>query len=815
MGVIIEFAKRFATAGFYVFPLYSSSKGPMKPYGWALNKVADDVEPAKIIPATTDLDIIEQWPQLINEGYGDDVDLVGYGVLGKDIVIIDIDIKNGQRGDISFELLKKSYNIPSAAIKVKSKSGGIHLYFSKGKRFAKTQIKTVASLMVSGIKYAGVDIRGDGGFVVGPTAEGEWESGVYTLISGQPGDELSVLPDNLVASLVKSSSVNDLEAMTEFKPVETSSEILDVLKRGEIPPKLPNGQRNEGFFLFIHALKNKGLPRASVRALCESLKEVTEDVETLSESINLDDMINRAYAIDPNNPYDIARDAIEFGFYQIMAMRTKLHYIMINPNPYIPSKNIHDEGSMKTLFARHCREVVVSDKKKLVNPIDVIVRLLPDTNKVDTIGFKPGAPDVYTNSDDSNGKIYLNTYLKPFIPRTPDGLNTEIFNDFKLVVSRIFGKEDTEEFQLGMDFVAWIIQNPESKCVIAPYIMSEMRGVGKSLFFNILTRLFGTDKMGNKQAHLVKIEEITGRFFNPAGRLLNLIDEVQFPVHKNMRQESSTFWRHLKNLITVDTVPVEFKGGDTFQMPNSAAYILAGNTGSNFPMEEYDRRIWLINNNPQIMERGTVDRLFSLSKGLLDGDVSKNLIHSLRYHLQHHKIQIDLSSVRAPMSELKREMMLNSLTNEDEWFYTHFDNMDNLLARTPLLTKSSLIYLLESSELISKSRWANDSEGLFREFKRKGFIRPVRAKNNPNQSRQFANLNMVNSIGGIFNPGVKEFMFTTRDHGTFDHYETDELVKLYTQNLHTITIHKEKMSSARTKGATNTSIENTNNIIST
>lgn len=811
MGTIIDFAKRFASAGFYVFPLYSSNQGPKKPYGWALNNVKEDVDKNKIIPATTDLDIINNWDEIVSEAY-DGADVVAFGVLGKGVVIIDVDIKNGARGDISYDLLRKTYNIPPATLKVKSKSGGFHLYFAKSKRFSATQIKTVSAVMVGGIKYQGVDIRGDGGMVIGPTAEGEWESGVYTIIQGDPSDKLSVVPDNLTASLVKSSSVNDLDAMTEFKPVETSDDILEILKRGEIPPMLPNGQRNEGFFLFIHALKNRGLPRASVRSLCESLKEVTEDAETLSDSVDLDDMLSRAFAVDANNPYDIARDAIDYGFYQVMAMSRKLEYILVNPNPYIPSKNIHDESSMKTLFARHSREVVINDKKKMVNPIEIMVRILPDANKVDTIGFRPGVGDVYTNSEDTNGKIFLNTYQKPFIPTTADAVDNAIYDDFCLLVSRIFGPKDSEEYQLGMDFVAWMIQQPENKIVIAPYIMSEIRGVGKSLFFNILAKIFGNDKMGEKQAHMVKIEEITGRFFNPAGRLLNLLDEVQFPVHKDMRRESSTFWRHLKTLVTSETVPVEFKGGATFQMPNTAAYILAGNTGSNFPMEEYDRRVWLINNNPPEMTKGTIDRLYALSKGLMPSGDARRLIHSLRYHLQRHQIQIDLSTVRAPMSELKREMMLNSMTNEDEWFHTHFESNENILSKFPVISKSALIYLLETSDTISKSRWQNDAEGLFREYKRKSMIRPIRTKNNFSLSRQFANLMVVNSMGDTYIPGNKEILYTTRDHGSMDMLDSDEILKMFIQNLQTIKQHKERAANLRKSGGANISAENLANM---
>lgn len=795
---IVDFAKRFAEAGMYVFPLYNTSAGPQKPYGWALNKVKDDVDPAKIIQATISIDVIEAWEATIASAYKSTIH--SFGVLGKGLVIIDIDIKNNQKGDLSYELLKKTYNLPTANLIVKSKSGGIHLYFAKSQKYIAAQIKTVSGLVMAQIKYTGVDIRGDGGMVIGPTSDGAWVEGTYTIIKGAPNSKLSELPDIFTAGLLKSASFSDVDAMIDYNPEEHSKDVMDILKRGEIPPKLEAGQRNEGFYIFIHALKNKGLARATVRALCENLKEVTDDLDTLSESVNVDDMINRAFSVDPNNPYDISRDVIEFGFYQLMAYRNKLNYILPNPNPYIPSKNVHDESSMKTLFLRHAREMTVGEKKRVVNPIDVIIKILPDTHKVDTIGFKPGSGDVYYNGEDSHSKSYLNTYLAPFIPKTPIGLNTDIYRDFCILISRIFGEEGSEEYQLGLDFTAWMLQYPENKCVIAPYIMSEHRGVGKSLYFNLLAKIYGNSKVGDRQAHMVKIEEITGRFFNPAGRLLNMLDEIQFPVHKDMRRESSTFWRHLKNLITAETVPVEVKGGDTYQMPNTAAYILAGNTGSNFPMEEYDRRIWIINNAPPIMTRGTVDSLYDLAKGNYSAEKSRNLVHSLRYHLQHHQIQLGLDSIRAPMNELKRELMLNSMTNEDEWFYTHFENPENLLATTPIMSKSALLYLFDMSEQLQKSRWQNDAEGLFRDFKRKGFIRPIRTQRNLSASRQFSSANQVSPLGEITGGPVKDILYTTRFHGSLDQTDSDEIIKLYNRNLHSIRLWKDELAKTRKSG---------------
>ena len=79
--VAIQFAKRFAEKGFYVFPMYSSAKGPQKPFGWARNEVKEEVDRNKIVRATTDVNEIDAWPEKIRSAYNG-AKVVSYGVLG-------------------------------------------------------------------------------------------------------------------------------------------------------------------------------------------------------------------------------------------------------------------------------------------------------------------------------------------------------------------------------------------------------------------------------------------------------------------------------------------------------------------------------------------------------------------------------------------------------------------------------------------------------------------------------------------------------------------------------------------------------------
>lgn len=817
---ILDWAKRFASAGYHVFPLYDSRNGPQKPFGWARNpnpkyakgdKAGQPVEAVKVIPATNNPADIDEWPARIKAGYNSTV--VAYGVMGLGCVIVDLDVKTGKEGYKEFKELQQAYKIPIPQLVIKTKSGGFHLYYKKPDKYADAEIKTFSGMSIAGRKYSGVDIRGDGGMVIGPLSEGpqeSWESGEYKLIKGQPGDSLSEFPEEVFKAIIKTNTItnDDLENLAALHAEKDANEdVLTTLRRGEIPKMLPNGQRNEGFYAFINGLKNRGIPLETARFLCEKLADVTEGKETLHESVNIEDMLMRVYSVNTENPFDMARDLINHGLYQLMSYNKKIHYVIYNDNPYLVSKSPHDETGMRTLLARYVRYVEQpGGKKKEVHPMEIIIRAMPDTNKVDSIGFKPGAPDIFTNSEDHGARRFLNTYNAPYVPTSPHNLDDTIFDEFMFVISRIFGEVGSEEYQLGMDFTSWFIQKPGHKPSIAPYLMSRNRGVGKSLYISLMGMLLGVSKDGERQATVANIDSVSGRFFNPANHALIMFDEVQFPVHKDMRKESTTFWRFLKNLVTAEVIPVEIKNGPTYQLPNLAGLLLAGNTGAHFPIEEYDRRIWVIDNNSPEMARGLVDRLYALQKGsILNPDEKRKLIYTLRYWLSKHQIKLDLDKLRAPMTEAKREMYMDSLSDIEEWWITHFEDPENLLASTPVISKSAILYLIETSERLMNTRYHEDPESTFRDLKRRGLIRPIRTKGNQGQTRNMYNVPIVSSNGDLIeNPDKREVLYTSRDHGKFDDQDNPTILQLYVNNVSRIKNWRiAKVKTAITPTATN------------
>ena len=784
----LDFAKRYAKQGYFVFPTYRGRQGQqMKPFGWALNQLDDLSKKAKAIPATN-LEIeIDQWAEKLKQHYN--TEMTGFGVLGRGIIILDLDVKKGKDGANQYEILRNQFKIPACQFIVRTRSGGFHLYFKKPKKYKTTHVKSLVNINVAGHIYDGIDVRGDGGFVQGPNREGDWEPESYTITKGGPEVELSELPEELIMYFLGASTTTDVDSLMAVEVnASKANDMLSVLRRGELPEIIPDGQRNEAFFVFVNALKAKGLDREIAKVMCLELAKRCEHPETLLLSVNIDDMLDRVFEKSIDNPYDIGLDLVQRGLYMLTGHGSKPKYVILNENPYIRATTPHDLNSMKEMMLRYTRNVTGPDgKTKTVNPMEIAVKRIPPDQIVDTIGFKAVDVPVY-QMNMGQGTRFLNTYQKPYVPDIPT--NTRAFNEFKILLTRIFGPEGSPDFQLGLDFCAWFIQKPTIKPAISIYLISEKRGVGKSLFLNLMTYLLGVNKLGERQGRVRNLTDLTKRFFNPTGCLLNIVDEVQFSVHKNMRQESAEFWRVLKNLVTANTLEIEIKNGGSFNVVNTAGLILAGNKGSRFPIEEYDRRLWIIDNNAQVMNVGTVDMLYSIANDTNQFTPDEKIqgIESIRWFLNQHEIVNDLSTIRAPMTAVKEEMYRASMTDEEEWFLDYFSNRSNLLAATPIISKSAFLYIISAHPEIPSERWRENAAHMFREAVRRGHLKAV--KRESGTSIQFTDSFGVTTMGDVFRLNKSDTLYITRDFEEMAKLSKSEIFNLFRVNLASISQYK-------------------------
>lgn len=133
----LESALDLAGQGFRVFPLAPGTKVPPKGFAWK-----DE--------ATTDAERIREWWQ-------HDPDFNVGVATGGGVVVVDVDVKDGKPGLASLEMMEVA-GLPTS-YRVDTPSGGVHVYMKTDRPIGNR---------VDLADYPGIDVRADGGYVVGP-----------------------------------------------------------------------------------------------------------------------------------------------------------------------------------------------------------------------------------------------------------------------------------------------------------------------------------------------------------------------------------------------------------------------------------------------------------------------------------------------------------------------------------------------------------------------------------------------------------------------------------------------------------------------
>ena len=146
--------------------------------------------------------------------------------------------------------------------------------------------------------------------------------------------------------------------------------------------------------------------------------------------------------------------------------------------------------------------------------------------------------------------------------------------------------KDENGFNFLCNWIAHILQYPNKKtccCVV----LKGKQGKGKNTLFNILKGIIGEKYC----VETPNIEHIYGKFAGcRADKLLILLDEIEF---KNTKEEIGK----IKTSITTDNFILEKKGIDGIPYKSYENYIFASNNDLCIPIEESNRRFFVIDVN--------------------------------------------------------------------------------------------------------------------------------------------------------------------------------------------------------------------------
>lgn len=177
---LLQAALDLAARGFRVFPLSPGTPIPPKDYPWKSKATTDEAEIRSIWNGA-------EW---------------NIGVATGEFTVVDLDVKNGKDG--IFEALELGLDFETFT--VSTPSGGLHLYYTD----AGYTNRAGTLDLPDGGKAKGVDVRGVGGYVVGPGSE--TPKGVYKVHT--PSQKLAKLPVHFAAQL-KEHVANDTGEKSE------------------------------------------------------------------------------------------------------------------------------------------------------------------------------------------------------------------------------------------------------------------------------------------------------------------------------------------------------------------------------------------------------------------------------------------------------------------------------------------------------------------------------------------------------------------------------------------------------------------------
>lgn len=328
---------------------------------------------------------------------------------------------------------------------------------------------------------------------------------------------------------------------------------------------------------------------------------------------------------------------------------------------YAGSKNFYDDYVMdekggyvhkvtksvvsKTAFDnRFFQSMPKDDKGKRPKPSVLCLGMIPT---IDRTEYSPDLGEVY----EYNGLVVLNSYRKTY--KIFNGDHSEAMRRIKKHLKYVLSDEKSEGLML--DWMAWNTQRTGKLKRFAPLIVGRF-GDGKSTITAIMGRALGLENVGQ-----ISNGAISSTFTGWANSCaVGSIEELKM----NGLAKYETY-NNLKPYITNEEVEIIRKGKDSITGKNVTNYIAYTNYRDAVPLEEGDRRYWVMNTHAldddafsnQSKEYG--DHFADIYGNMIDNDIGQ-----VRAALLSHEISEEfIKMIAAPETEAKNQMRAEAMTS--------------------------------------------------------------------------------------------------------------------------------------------------------
>ena len=237
--------------------------------------------------------------------------------------------------------------------------------------------------------------------------------------------------------------------------------------------------------------------------------------------------------------------------------------------------------------------------------------------------------------------------------------NTDIWNEH---INYLFQNEDDRNAVL--DWLAWIVQNPTRKPNHAMLIVGKATGTGKSYVARVMEQI-----IGERNTQRPKNSSMGGDFnaWMKDCRLC-IIEEV----HQVNRREN---FNAMRDLITEPFVEINIKGISAFKIPNYVCMMGVSNHPEALPLDENDRRWLVVETLAQPREKEYYRTLFgTLPDEFGRPPTNPDLVPAVYAELLARPVDQAYGFARPPMTFAKEQMIELSRDDAETWMVENAGN---------------------------------------------------------------------------------------------------------------------------------------------
>lgn len=195
---------------------------------------------------------------------------------------------------------------------------------------------------------------------------------------------------------------------------------------------------------------------------------------------------------------------------------------------------------------------------------------------------------IYMPSEDEtfrlDGRLCINTYSDRNVPKIPAPLSNDDKANIRRArdhIAHLFPeKRDAAIFTSWLAYIAQTRERPNWAIVL-----QGVEGDGKSFFGSMMAAILGGDNVRMMQA-----QTLEGQFNAWAeGQMLTFIEEIRLIGHNR-----HDVLNRIKPLISNDTIEIHPKNINPYNAPNTTAYIASTNFPNALPLNDNDRRYFVL-----------------------------------------------------------------------------------------------------------------------------------------------------------------------------------------------------------------------------